>query len=97
MSLISKSVLQQLPEEIYSVVKSVKLRVLTYAGEGHVISTTSVKLNLNGFQLKLLAMDPDLNNGSAFSLPTPEKWRACTGNLTTSHFGKVSTIHPTGL
>ena len=28
MSLISKSVLQQLPEDIYSVTKSVKLRVL---------------------------------------------------------------------
>ena len=47
MSLISKSVLQQLPENIYSVGKSVKLWILTYAGEGQLISTTSVKLNLN--------------------------------------------------
>ena len=74
MSLSSKSVLQQLPEENYSVGRSVRLRVLTYAGEGKIISTTSVKLNLNGFQLKLLAIDAELNNGSAFSFPTPEKW-----------------------
>ena len=55
MSLIPKSVLQQLPEESYSVGKSIKLRVLTFAGEGQVISTTPVRLNLNGFQLKLLS------------------------------------------
>ena len=73
MSLIPKSVLQQLPEENYSVGKSIKLRVLTFAGEGQVISTTPVLLNLNGFQLKLLAIDADLNNGSGFSFPTPEK------------------------
>ena len=92
MSLISKSVLQQLPEEIYSVGRSVRLRVLTYAGEGQVISTTSVKLNLNGFQLKLLSINADLNNRLAFSFPTPGKWRACTENSTTSHSGRVSIL-----
>ena len=66
MSLISKFVLQQLPEESYSVGRSVRLQVLTYAREGQIISTTSVKLNLNGFQLKLFAIEADLNNSSAF-------------------------------
>ena len=49
-------------------------------------------MNLNGFQLKLLAFDADLNNSLAFSFPTPEKWRACTGNSTTSHSGKISIL-----
>ena len=68
--LMSKSILQQLPEDIYSIGKSVKLWVLTYAGKGQVISTNSVKLNVNGFMLKLLAIDTDHNNGSAYSFPT---------------------------
>ena len=92
MSLIPKSVLHQLPEEIYSIGKSIKLRVLTFAGEGQVISATPVKLTLNGFQLKLLAIDADLNNGSGFSFPTPEKWIACTGSSTTSHSGRISIL-----
>ena len=53
MSMISKSALLRIPENMYSVGNSVNLRVLTYTGEGQTISTTSVKLNLNGFQLKL--------------------------------------------
>ena len=73
MSLIPKSVLQQLPVESYSVGKSIKIRVLMFAGEGQIISTTPVRLNLNGFQLKLLAIDADLNNG----LLSPSRlWRS---------------------
>ena len=70
MSMISRSVLQQLPENMYSVGNSVNLRVLTYTGEGQTISTTSIRLKLNGFWLKLLAIEADLNNGSAYSFPT---------------------------
>ena len=83
MSLISKSVLHQLPEDIYSVGNSVKLQVLTFA---------SVRLRFNGFLLKLLAIDADLNHGSAYSFLTPEKWRACTGNSIFSHSGQISTL-----
>ena len=87
MSMISKSVLLQLPKNMYSVGNSVNLRVLTYTGEGQTISTTSIRLKFNGFWLKLLAIEADLNNGSAYSFPTLEKWRARTGNCTTSHSG----------
>ena len=65
MSLISKSVLQLLPTDLYSVGKSTRLRFLTNAGEGKIISTVALKLNLNGFLLKLLAIDADLNDSSA--------------------------------
>ena len=40
--------------------KTTRLRVLTYAGEGEIISTTVVKLNLNSFMEKLSAIDTDL-------------------------------------
>ena len=48
MSMISNSVLLQIPENMYSIGNSVNLRVLTYTGEGQTISTTSIRLNLNG-------------------------------------------------
>ena len=86
MSMISRSVLQQLFRKL------VNLRVLTYTGEGQTISTTSIRLKLNGFWLKLLAIEADLNNGSAYSFPTPEKWRTCTGNSISSHSGQVSIL-----
>ena len=92
MSMISKSVLQKLPEDMYSVSNSVNLRVLTYTGEGQTISTTSIRLKFNGFWLKLLAIEADLNNGSAYSFPTLEKWRACTGISISSHSGQVSIL-----
>ena len=93
MSLISKSVLQQLPEENYSVGRSVRLPVLTHAGEGQIISTTSVRLNLIGFQLKLLAMDADLNNESTFSFPTPESENV---QREFQHIPLWENLHPTG-
>ena len=89
MSMISKSALHQLPENMCSIGNSVRLRVLTYTGEGQTISTTSVRLRFNGFWLKLLAIDAKLNNGSAYSFPIPEKWRACTGSSISSHSGRI--------
>ena len=92
MSLISKFILQLLPVDMYSIGDTTKLRVLTYASEGKTISTTEVKITLNGFLLKLSTINVDLNKGSVYSFSTPAKWRACTGNLITSHSGKVSIL-----
>ena len=81
-----------LPVDLYSMGKTTRLQVLTYAGQGKIITTTAVRLNLNGFMVKLSAIDADLNDGSAYSFPTPPKWRACTGKLKTSHSGQVSIL-----
>ena len=42
------------------------------------------------FWLNLLAIKADLNNGSAYSFPTPEKWRE--GSSLSSHYGQVSIL-----
>ena len=73
LSLISQSALQALPTSMYSRGTSSRVRVLSYAGEGRVILTTEIKLKLNGNLLKLSEIEEDLNNGSGFSFPTPQK------------------------
>ena len=44
---------------MYSTGNSTRVRVLTYAGEGKVIITTEVKPRLNGYKLKLSAIEQD--------------------------------------
>ena len=73
LSLISQSALQGIPSSMYSRGTSTGVRVLSYAGEGRVILTTEIKLKLNGNLLKLSAIEEDLNNGSGFSFPIPQK------------------------
>ena len=92
LSLISRSALQTIPASMYSLGNSNRVRVLTYAGEGRVILTTKVKLRLNGYVLKLSAIEDDLNNGSGFYFPTPPKWRTYTGTSIMSHSGQISIL-----
>ena len=42
--------------------------------------------------LKLQAIEDDSNSGSAYSFPTPNKWRACIGDRITFHSGKISIL-----
>ena len=42
--------------------------------------------------LKLVVIDANLDSGSAYSFPTPPKWRAYTGHNVTSHSGRVSIL-----
>ena len=92
LSLISQSALQSLPKSTYSRGTSTRVRVLSYAGEGRVILTTEIKLKINGNLLKLSAIEEDLNNGSGFSFPVPQKWRSSTGIDISSHSGHISIL-----
>ena len=56
-SLISRSALSIIPQYMYSLGPSYKMRVLTYSRKARVILT-----------LRLATIEDDLNNGSGFSL-----------------------------
>ena len=45
-----------------------------------------------GQVLKLSAIEEDLNHGSGFSFPTPNKWRLYIGTSNTSHSGQISIL-----
>jgi len=78
LSLISKSALSTIPQTMYSLGSSSQVKIMTYAGEGKVVLTTTVKLKIQGKTLKLSTIEENLNNGSAFSFTVPAKWRAFT-------------------
>ena len=65
---------------------------MTYAGEGKVVLTTTVKLRIQGRTLKLSTIEENLNNGSAFSFSIPTKWRAFTKSSMSNHDGQVSIL-----
>ena len=92
LSLISKSSLHILLADSYTTGGSSRIRVLTYAGEGKILITTAVKLKVNGNMLNLHTIEEDLNSGSAFSFPTPNRWKAYTGERITSYSGKISIL-----
>jgi len=92
LSIISKSTLSTLPPSMYSLGTSSQIRVVTYAGEGNTILTTPVRLRLPGTTLTLTAIEEDLNNGSRFSFPVPQKWRSIVGSSISQHSGQVSIL-----
>ena len=89
LSFISRSALSTIPQYMYSLVPSYKVRVLTYSGKGRVILTTEVKLKLLGKTLRLATIEDDLNNGSG---QVPDKWRSFTGTSTSQHTGQVEIL-----
>ena len=92
LSLISQSALSTIPQYMYSLGPSYKMRVLTYSGKARVILTTEVKLKLLGKTLKLATIEDNLNNGSGCSLSVPHKWRSFTGTSTSQHTGQVEIL-----
>ena len=92
LSIISIPALSALLSSMYSLGTSSQIRVMTYAGEGKTILTTAVKLKLPWRTLKLSTIEEDLNNGSGFSFPVPNKWRSIIGTLTSQHSGQVSIL-----
>ena len=91
-SLISKSTLQLLPEDSYSLLNSSRINLLDFTGQGQLSNTTEVKLNLYNIVLKLVVVDANLDSGSAYLFPTPHKWRAYTGHNVTLHSPRVSIL-----
>ena len=65
---------------------------LDFTGQGQLLNTTEVKLNLYNIVLKLVVIYANLDSGSAYSFPTPPKWRANTGHNVTSHSGRISIL-----
>ena len=92
LSLISRSALSTIPQYMYALGPSYKMKVLTYSGKARVILTTEVKLKLLGKTLRLAMIEDDLNNGSGFSLSVPHKWRSFTGTSTSQHTGQVEIL-----
>ena len=92
LSLISKSALSTIPQTMYSLGSSSQVKIMTYAGEGKVVLTTTVKLRIQGKTLKLSTIEENLNNGSAFSFTVPAKWRAFTRSSMSNHDGQVSIL-----
>ena len=77
-SLITRSALKLLPRTSYSLGNSNMIKLLAYNGTTELLPATEVKLNLGNRVIKLIAVDSNLNCGSAFSFPTPHKWRKYT-------------------
>ena len=92
LSLISKSALSTIPRSMYSLGNSSQVKIMTYAGEGKIVLTTTVKLRIQGKTLKLSTIEENLNNGSAFSFSIPTKWRSFTKSSTSNHDGQVSIL-----
>ena len=92
LSLITTSALKLLPETSYSLGSSNMINLLAYNGTGELLPATKVKLNLGDRIVKVITVDTNLNCGSAYSFPTPAKWRKHTGSDVTSHSGKVSIL-----
>jgi len=64
LSLISRSTLSTIPQYMYSLGPSYKMKVLTYSGKARVIHTTEVKLMLFGKTLKLTMIDSEIERDS---------------------------------
>jgi len=77
LSLISRSALSTIPQSMYSLGSSSQVKIMTYAGEGKVVLTTTVKLRIQGKTLRLSTIEENLNNGSTFSFTIPTKYPSC--------------------
>ena len=91
-SLITTSALKLLPRSSYSIGSSNMINLLAYNGTSEILPASKVKLFLGNQVLKLTAIDSNLDSGSTYSFPTPQKWRKYTRCSTTSHSGKVSIL-----
>ena len=91
-SLITTFALKLLPKSSYSLGNSNMINLLAYNGTSEVLPATEVKLYLGNQVIQLTAIISNFNNGSAYSFPTPHKWRKYTKCSTTSHSGKVSIL-----
>ena len=78
LSLISRSAHSTIPQSMYTLRTSSKVKILTYAGKGKVVLTTEVKLRLQGKTLKLSTIKEDSNNVSGLFFSIPSKWRTLT-------------------
>ena len=87
LSLISKSALSTIPQSMYSLGSSTQVKIMTYAGEGKVVLTTTVKLRIKGKTLKLSTIDENLNNGS----PSPSPSHP-SGGRSLSHQRQIMTV-----
>ena len=92
LSLITTSALILLPQTSYSLGNSNMINLLAYNGISELLPATEVKLNLGNRVIKLIAVYSNLNCGSAYSFPTPHKWRKYTKYNVTSHSGKVAIL-----
>ena len=92
LSLITTSALILLPQTSYSLGNSNMINLLAYNGISELLPATEVKLNLGNRVIKLIAVYSNLNCGSAYSFPTPHKWRKYTKCNVTSHSGKVAIL-----
>ena len=92
LSLISRSALQTLPTDMYSIEKPTKVGIIPYAGGEETILTTEIQLKLKYCTLQLYVFEDTLNNTSPFSILPPTQWRACTGGGRLSHSGKISIL-----
>jgi len=92
LSLILQSALSTIPNSMYTLGPSSKVRLVTYAGEGKTILTTEVKLRLHGKILRLSVIEENLNNGAGFTLSVPFKWRSIAGVSTSHHDGQISIL-----
>jgi len=88
----NKSVPLVVPNSMYTLGTSSKVRLVTYAGEGKTILTTEVKLRLHGKILRLSVIEENLNNGAGFTLSVPFKWRSIAGVSTSHHDGQISIL-----
>ena len=92
LSLISRSALQTLPTDMYSIEEPTKVGIIPYAGDDETILTTEIQLKLKCCTLQLYVFEDTLNNTSPFSILPPTQWRACTGGGKLSHTGRISIL-----
>ena len=92
LSLITTFALKLLPKTSYFLGNSNMINLLVYNGTGELLPATEVKLNLGNRIIKMIAIDTNLSCGSAYSFPTPLKWRKHTKCDVTSHSGNFSIL-----
>ena len=83
---------ETIPQTSYSLGNSNIINLLTYNGTSELLPATEVKLNLGNRVIKLIAVDSNLNCGSAYSFPTPHKWRKYTNCNITSNSVRLSIL-----
>ena len=86
---ITTSALKLLPRTSSFLGNSNMINLLAYKGANELLPATEVKLYLGNQVMKLIAVYSNLNNGFAYSFPTPHKWRKYTKCNTTSNSERV--------